>query len=200
MRRSWPANLIAAGIVVVTIGVGALGALGSPNARGAGRTSRGTDASTPRCDGRLTSGPVSFDCPSGWFVWHNESPDGETMNSVIISNHRSLADGGGEALPDGWLKVDVYIHQRVPGLTFTDFARTACRTPDGSEKVSCDEVSIGGRRWIRLVTRDQLAEYPSIATLSDGVEVQIVAIVPVGAHSPDGAREIDSFFQTVSIG
>ncbi|HEV2686763.1 MAG TPA: hypothetical protein VGW79_09005, partial [Actinomycetota bacterium] len=47
MRRSWPANLIAAIVVAATLGVGALGALGSPKANGgAGRTSRGSAAPT----------------------------------------------------------------------------------------------------------------------------------------------------------
>src|SRR5439155_19432275 len=96
MRRSWPANLIAAIVIAATIGVGALGALGSPKANGeAGQTSRGSgspsaEASTPRCRGRIGSGGLTFTCPAGWFGGENSTFDDEPYATAqgIISHPR----------------------------------------------------------------------------------------------------------------
>ena len=205
MRRSWPANLIAAIVVAVTLGVGALGALGSPKANGdAGRTSRGiakpSESPVPECTGRLQAGRLAFDCPSGWFVWQNSSFDDDPYaeTEVIISNHRPL-DQGGEGLPDGWFKVDMYVGARDPHLTFERIQKEPCTSNDDTTVESCEVVTISGVQWMERIERDPFTHYRSIATVVDGVEVHVVAIIPDGPHEADGARTIDALFSSLSI-
>jgi hypothetical protein len=222
MRRSWPANLIAAIVVAVTLGVGAFGAFGSPKANGdAGRTSRGTstsvspgpsaspasagspapkESSVPDCGGRFESGGLGFDCPSGWFVWQNshfdDDPYAET--EVIISNHPPLEHGSG-GLPDGWFKVDMYLGARDPHKTFEQLAAKACSSSDDATLESCKAVTIAGLRWMQRIETDPFTHYRSIATVVDGVEVHLVAIIPNGPHAAEGAREVDALFASLSI-
>lgn len=205
MRRSWPANLIAVIVIAATLGVGVLGALGSPNANGAaGRTSRGpvapAESPDPACSGRLQTGRLSFDCPSGWFVWQNshfnDDPYAET--EVIISNHRPLEQGS-EGLPDGWFKVDMYMGARDPHLTFERLEKQPCASSDDVTLESCKVVTISGSTWMERIERDPFTHYRSIATVVDGVEVHVVAIIPDGPHAADGAREIESLFSSLSI-
>ena len=222
MRRSWPANLIAAIVASVTLYVGALGAFGSPKANGdAGRTSRGlsaaesptpsesptpaasatpTESAVPGCPGRFESGGLGFDCPSGWFVWQNSNFDDDPYaeTEVIISNHRPL-DHGSDGLPDGWFKVDMYVGARDPHKTFEQLAAKACSSPDDASLESCKAVTIAGLRWMQRIETDPFTHYRSIATVVDGVEVHIVAIIPDGPHAADGAREIDALFASLSI-
>ncbi|HLW16954.1 MAG TPA: hypothetical protein VKV69_06335 [Actinomycetota bacterium] len=198
----------------MTLGVGALGAFGSPKANGGtGRTSRGPstsespspsptpkESSVPNCEGRFESGGLGFDCPSGWFVWQNshlnDDPYAET--AVIISNHRPLEHGYG-GLPDGWFKVDMYVGARDPHKTFEQLAAKACSSPDDATLKSCKAVTIAGLRWMQRIETDPFTQYRSISTVVDGVEVHLVAIIPDGAHAADGAREIDSLFASLSI-
>jgi len=222
MRRSWPANLIAAIVIAVTLSVGALGAFGSPKANGdAGRTSRGLstsespipsesstpagsptpkESSAPDCPGRFESGGLAFDCPSGWFVWQDshfdDDPYAET--AVIISNHRPLEHGSG-GLPDGWFKVDMYVGARDPHKTFEQLAGKACSSSDDATLESCKAVTIAGLRWMQRIETDPYTHYRSIATVVDGVEVHVVAIIPDGAHAADGARTIYSLFASLSL-
>ena len=222
MRRSWPANLIAAITIAVTLGVGALGAFGSPKANGdAGRTSRGrtvstvatpsesstpavsatpTESSAPDCNGRFGSGGLGFECPSGWFVWQNSHLDHDPYaeTEIIISNHRPLEHGSG-GLPDGWFKVDMYVGARDPHKTFEQLAAKACSSSDDATLESCKAVTIGGQRWMQRIDTDPFTHYRSIATVVDGVEVHVVAIIPDGPHAAEGAREIESLFSGLSI-
>ena len=206
MRRSWPANLIAAIVIAATIGVGALGALGSPKANGeAGRTSRGSgspsaEASTPQCRGRVSSDGLSFTCPAGWFVWENSTFDDDPYASaqVIISNHRPLEQGS-EGLPDGWFKVDMYVAPRDPHLRFERLAAEPCKSTEDVKLVSCRVVTISGRRWMQRIERDPMTEYRSIATVVDGVEIHVIAMVPEGPHLVDGSREVDALFSSLSF-
>ena len=205
MRRSWPANLIAATVVSVTIAVGALGALGSPKANGdAGRTSRGSTAPTespvPVCNGRLHAESLSFDCPSGWFVWQNSHFDDDpyAQTEVIISNHRPFEQGS-EGLPDGWFKVDIYVAPRDPHLTFDRIAKEPCRSSDDATAESCRVITLSGTRWRERIEHDPFTHYRSIATVVDGVEVNLVAIIPDGRHASDGARAIESLFRSLRI-
>ncbi|HJT38298.1 MAG TPA: hypothetical protein VJ818_07725 [Actinomycetota bacterium] len=198
MRRSWPANLIAAMVIAATLGVGALGALGSPQANGdAGRTSRGP---TPTCTGRLHVGALSFRCPAGWYVWQNVAyHDGASPAAeAIISNHAPATASPG-SLPDGWFKVDVYVSQRDAHLTFEQLAEAPCTSSEGSTVESCSVVSIGGRRWTQRIERDPSAQYREIATVVDGVERQVVAIVPTGPRASNAARDIDPLLSSLSI-
>lgn len=209
MRRSWPANLIAMTVVSVTIGVGALGALGSPKANGeAGRTSRGSsqpvaasEPSIPECRGELSSGPLTFTCPGAWFVWQNTTYADDPYASAlaIISNRRPLEQGPGEGLPDGWFKIDMYVAPRDPHLTFERLAKEPCPSTDDVTLESCEIVTIGGRQWQQKIERDPFTEYRSIATVVDGVEIHVVAIIPDGPHASEGAREIDALFRSLSI-
>jgi hypothetical protein len=202
MRRSWPANLLAAIVVAGTLAVGVLGASGSPKANGdAGRTSRRPAQSpVPSCNGRLSADRLNFACPSGWFVWQNshfdDDPYAET--AVIISNHRPLEQGS-EGLPDGWFKVDMYVGARDPHKTFEQLVPTACSPPDDATLVSCNAVSLNGLRWMQRIETDPFTRYRSIATVVDGVEVHLVAIIPDGPHAATGAREIDALFASLSI-
>jgi len=216
MRRSWPANWIAAIVVAVTLCIGALGAFGSPKANGdAGRTSRGAtgsesptpatsatpiESSVPDCHGRFEAGGFGFACPSGWFVWQDshfdDDPYAET--AVIISNHRPLEHGSG-GLPDGWFKVDMYVGARDPHNTFEQLGGKACSSPDDATLESCKAVTIAGLRWMQRIETDPYTHYRSIATVVDGVEVHVVAIIPDGPHAADGARTIDSLFASLSL-
>jgi hypothetical protein len=49
------------------------------------------------------------------------------------------------------------------------------------------------------IERDPFTHYRSIATVVDGVEVHVVAIIPDGPHSARGAREIGALFSSLSI-
>jgi len=206
MRRPRPANLIAAIVVAVTLGVGALGALGSPKANGgAGRTSRGSSSPSasaiPECRGRLSAGGLSFSCPAGWFVWQNSTFDDDpyARAQMIISNHRPLEQGG-EGLPDGWFKVDMYVAPRDAHLTFERLAAEPCRSTDDVKLVSCSVVRISGRRWMQRIERDPATEYRSIATVVDGVEIHVIAMVPDGPNAAVGSREVDELFSSLSFG
>jgi len=205
MRRSWPAHVIAVITIAVTLGVGALGALGSPKENvGAGRTSRGAaspaaEASAPGCRGRVTSGDLSFTCPEGWFVWQNttfKDPSGGAQ--AIISNHRPLEQGG-EGLPDAWFKVDMYVAARDPHLTFERLMRAPCTSTDGATLVSCRTVTIAGHRWIQRIERDPATQYRSIETVVDGIDVTLFAMVPNGTHAAEGRRAITALFSSLSI-
>ena len=199
MRRSWPANLIAVLVITATLGVGALGALGSPQANGdAGRTSRGP---APTCTGRMDLGSLSFGCPPGWYVWQNAVYDhgASPAAEAIISNHAPTTGSAHGGLPDGWFKIDVYIAQRDAHLTFEQLAEAPCVPSDASTVESCSVVSIGGRRWTQRIEHDGSARYREIATVVDGVQMQVVAIVPEGAHARDASREIDAFISSLSI-
>jgi hypothetical protein len=209
MRRSWPANLIAAVVVSATLGVGALGALGSPKLGSpkansdAGRTSRGpvaTESPIPACSGRFEADRLVFDCPSGWFVWQNSHFDDDpyAQTQVIISNHRPLEQGSG-GLPDGWFKVDMYVGARDPHKTFEQLASKACASPDDATLESCEQVTIAGHTWVQKIERDPFTHYRSIATVVDGVEIHVVAIIPDGPQSTAGTREIDALFVSLSI-
>jgi hypothetical protein len=204
MRRSWPANLIAAIVIAATLGVGALGALGSPKAKGdAGRTSRGsaaTESPAPTCNGRLSAGGLSFDCPAGWFIWENTTftDDPYASAEMIISNHRPLEQGS-DGLPDGWFKVDMYVSPRDPHATFEQLERAPCVSADETTIESCGVVTIAGHRWMQRIERDPFTLYRSIGTVIDGVEIHIVAIVPDGRHAAAGAREIARLFSSLSF-
>ena len=205
MRRSWPANLIAAIVVAATIGIGALGASGSPKANGeVSLTSRGsatpTESSVPSCSGRLEADRLAFDCPSGWFVWQNSHFDDDPFaeTEVIISNHRPLEQGS-DGVPDGWFKVDMYVAPRDPHLTFERIRKEPCTSGDDATLESCKVVTISGVKWMERIERDPFTHYRSIATVVDGVEVHVVAIIPDGAGSADGARQIEALFSSLSI-
>jgi len=205
MRRSWPANLIAAIVIAATLGIGALGALGSPKANGdTGRTSRGstspTESPVPVCNGRFHADRLSFDCPSGWFVWQNSHFDDDpyAQTEIIISNHRPLEQGT-EGLPDGWFKVDMYVAPRDPRLTFDRIAKVPCASSDDATAESCKVITISGTRWRERIEHDPFTHYRSIATVVDGVEINVVAIIPDGRHAAGGAREIDALFSSLSL-
>jgi hypothetical protein len=199
MRRSWPANLIAVVVITATLGVGVLGALGSPQANGdAGRTSRGP---APACTGRMHLGSLSFECPRGWYVWQNVSYDdgASPAAEAIISNHAPTTGNARGGLPDGWFKVDLYIAQRDPHLTFEQLVEAPCVPSDGSTVESCSVVGIGGRRWTQRIEHDASAQYRELATVVDGVKVQVVAIVPEGPRARHAARAIDPVVSSLSI-
>src|SRR5205807_2172549 len=136
MRRSWPANLLAAIVIAATLGVGALGPL----------------------------------------------------------------EQGSDGLPNKWFKVDMYVAPRDPHLTFERLAAEPCKSTDDVKLVSCRAVTISGRRWMQRIERDPATEYCSIATVVDGVEIHVIAMVPDGPHSADGSREVDALFSSLSFG
>jgi len=197
--------MIAAIVVAATIGIGALGASGSPKANGgAGRTSQRsatpTELSVPSCSGRLEADRLSFDCPSGWFVWQNSHFDDDPFaeTEVIISNHRPLEQGS-DGVPDGWFKADMYVAPRDPHLTFERIRKEPCTPGDDVTLESCKVVTISGVNWMERIERDPFTHYRSIATVVDGVEVHVVAIIPDGPRSVQGSREIDALFSSLSI-
>jgi hypothetical protein len=213
MRRSWAANALAAITIGITLFVGVLGAQGTPKqpprsipTPSPTHTARANTAprsvGVPRCRGRLTTANLSFACPTGWFVWENDTftDDPYQRALIIIANHRPLARGDDD-LPDGWFKTDIMVSTRDQHLTFASVQRDTCKSPTGTEIVdSCGHTRIGGREWLLAVARDTGYEYRTIATVVNGVEYRASAYIRLGRFAAEGRREIAQLFASFVIG
>jgi hypothetical protein len=214
MRRTWPANALAAITIGITLFVGVLGAHGTPKHTTPRQNPRPATTSSPkkvparhavgvpRCHGRLTSNNVSFACPDRWFVWENDTftTDPYQRALIIIANHRPLAQGG-DGLPDGWFKADIGVSTRDPHLTLTRVQRDICQSPTGTEIMdSCTRTTIGGRQWVLAVARDTGYEYRTIATVVNGVEYRCSTYIRLGRTAPEGRREIANLFASFLVG
>ena len=93
----------------------------------------------------------------------------------------------------------MYVAPRDPHLRFERLAAEPCKSTEDVKLVSCRVVTISGRRWMQRIERDPMTEYRSIATVVDGVEIHVIAMVPEGPHLVDGSREVDALFSSQSF-
>jgi hypothetical protein len=228
MKRSLPGVLIAIFVIALTIFVGVLGARGASSAnrvastrpslvvapsdlqrpahRAAliGSVTSDQTVPVPVCEGRITikDAALSFLCPADWYVWENDAfHDGVPQSLGIISNRKPLVEGG-EGLPDGWFKVDMYVMRPAHATTVAGLAADMCSDRTASGRIdSCDRVTIAGRVWVSLVCHDQEfgAENHVVATIVDGVRYDVVGMVPDGPSAARGRAQLADLFSSLRI-